>query len=203
MQQESEAEIPVTSISERLAASDRTVCADPDVQGTALGALVTADVLENFKAVGGSIDFDAVSAKGSNPQLAEVTCSAYLELLGTRFELTYAVRPAADDENEYVVQSSIPFSSADLNPAFELATTRLKWKIFEAGGPEAEALELTPIQRSIFEARLRAKRRREQEGSALPQVEVTSEGDDSAATPDPTPVADVTAEEPGSSVAGD
>lgn len=180
-QQENDAEVTVSSVSQRLAHGDRTVCADPDVQETAIAALVTDDVLEEYKAVGGAIDFDAVSAKGSNSQIAEVTCSAYLELLKARFELTYAVRPAAQDENEYVVQASVPFSAAELNSAFEIATIRLQRKIFEAGGPEAAALDLPPFRRSLFEARVEASRKREQDSLAFPQVETKPEGNNSAA----------------------
>jgi hypothetical protein len=111
------AEPATESIAEMLAASKPEVCAAAEVQATAL-EIINADYGEYLDQGGEPAAFQAVSATGVDPAISEVRCKANVILEGNIFDMmenstdktpiTYAVRPALDEEGGIVVEIEAP-----------------------------------------------------------------------------------------------
>ncbi|MEZ5749812.1 MAG: hypothetical protein R3D83_08040 [Caenibius sp.] len=116
-----------TTPTELLEANDPKICADSDVQRTAL-TVVDESYHEYMRAGGDPVELQAVSAIGIDPQIHEVRCSAYIDFEPTLLDLAaqdvppanrtpiaFSVRPSISENSDFVV-------SLDVAPI-------LKWRL--------------------------------------------------------------------------
>ena len=99
----------IDSTRQMLEADDPKVCADTDVQNTAL-ALVNNEYMTYLEDGGQRLRFEAVSATGIDKDIHQVSCSANVRMQAphVRFDairqIAYLVRPALDDEDGYILE---------------------------------------------------------------------------------------------------
>lgn len=138
-------------ITERLAAGDATVCADKEVQQTALSIIVhplyREELNELFKR-GETIKFSAVSATAMNMDIKEVSCSANIEVTsgGQNLPIEWEVRPSLDGDNSFIVEV------ASTNDFVRTAVGNEAYnRVKEKKAPPVEATS-TPSEAEVSEA---------------------------------------------------